>query len=208
MQFFINTHYKVLRHGTSPEAAARALQPLPPELLALPCERGTRVCLRAFNTLPMHTQKRCAMGPRQKRLLVRFGHSFPTLLPFLASGTRVPSRCMQVLVNACSEAPGCAQGACLLGYLPRYNCLSHISVAAGGVLWGERAPGYETYSSLAVSLCTLTWCQRFRPALISTMGFVYPFLLQSNDEQSSFSPGCTSAFSVTAFLQPKILTLG
>ncbi len=71
-------------------------------------------------------------------------------------------------------------------------------------LWRVRSPGYETYSSLAVSLCTLTWCQTFRPALISIMGFVYPFLLQSNEEQSSFSPGCTTALSVTVFLQSMI----
>ena len=32
--------------------------------------------------LSVHTQKRCAMGPRQKRLLVRFSHSFRTLLSF------------------------------------------------------------------------------------------------------------------------------
>ena len=57
------------------------------------------------------------------------------------------------------------------------------------LLCGECTPGYDTHSSLTVSLCTLTWCQTLRPALISTMGFVYPFLLQSNEEQSSFSPG-------------------
>lgn len=52
-------------------------------------------------------------------------------------------------------------------------------------------------SSLTVSLCTLTWCQMLTPALISTMGLVYPFLLQSKGKQSSFSSGWTTAWSVS-----------
>ena len=51
-----------------------------PPFLALSASSGALGRQRP-RVLSVHTQKRCAMGPRQKRLLVRFSHSRFTLSP-------------------------------------------------------------------------------------------------------------------------------
>ena len=248
----------MLRSSPCPADSLLALAALwPGALLRLPPLRRLSVSSAALGRqrprfLSVHTQKRCAMGPRQKRLLVRFSHSFWSFLPFPASGAAASSSYMSVLISAHPEllrqgpvqdatcalqpllpelvAPSLLAGHAMIHahacccfsvhthrrqttqkalvfwkrVAPLLSVRSHASIWPVEVFPLGNSPGYETYSSLAVSLCTLTWCQTFRPALISIMGFVYPFLLQSNEEQSSFSPGCTTAWSVTVFLQSKI----
>ena len=56
-----------------------------PPFLALSASSGALGRQRP-RVLSVHTQKRCAMGPRQKRLLVRFSHSRFTLSPLPVHG--------------------------------------------------------------------------------------------------------------------------
>ena len=54
-QVLVRAHPEALRHGPAPEAAARALQPLLLQLLALPCKWGKRlrqICQLFVSALP------------------------------------------------------------------------------------------------------------------------------------------------------------
>ena len=94
-----------------------------PPFLALSASSGALGRQRP-RVLSVHTQKRCAMGPRQKRLLVRFSHSRFTLSP-------LPSR--SNIANQHAAGHTCLS-VCLLTML---SCdMGHLDGEAGSNMHG------------------------------------------------------------------------